>query len=166
MICFTTLPSIGAGKILVLVSDCFSLHSSLPISVILFSHLQNQTDVPKLLYIWLSFLKEQPKAFLFHKTGSKVVDPELHEHYKRFKTAKCEEQSICKVPATAPGFPLSHSVKHKQPSLNGNSLHYSLMKGKGKIICMNVHNQLVQGELDCSWDVCCTHWTREQGNPR
>lgn len=105
--CFTMLPSISAGKPLVLVSDCFSLHSPLPISVTLFSHLQNQHNAPKFLYHWLSFLKEKAEALSFHRAGLKALGPQVYKHHKRFKTAKCEEQSLCKVTATVPSFPLS-----------------------------------------------------------
>ena len=153
MICFATLPSLNAGKTFFLISDCFSLYSTLLISVTLFSHLQNQGNAPKLLYnlLWPLWKVSLRHYFSTGHTGSglKALGSQLYKHHMRFKTVKCEEQSICKVTATDLGFPLSCGIKHKKPNLNGNYLqinHCVLMRGKGKIICMHVHSHPFAGK--------------------
>lgn len=169
MICFAMLPNIDTGKTLVLVSDCFSLHSPLPVFVTLFPHLQNQGNALKLLYnlLWALWKVSLRHYCSTGHTGLKAVGSKLYKHYMRFKPVKCEEQSICKVTATALGFPLSCDIQHKKPNLNGNGLqinHCFLMERKGKITCIHVHSHHLQGELDSGCqDLGCMLHTPDMG---
>lgn len=89
----------------------------------------------------------------------KAVAPQLYKH-KRFKTAKGEEQSICKIKATIPDLPLSCHIKLKKKQ---QQFEWKWCANESWCFLMRDMQACPQPSLQGSTkmrDACCSHTRR------